>query len=291
MSFIKSTWYFLSKHLFIHLPDTFYIQFMFWVTNLRLGYRPYLLNLSNPKSFNEKINWLKLHHRFENGPMLADKIAVRDFVKNQIGETYLIPLIETYENANEINFDNLPDSFALKTNHGSGWNIICKNKSKLNRQESIKKMNKWLGLNPYYLSHEWQYNFIKPQLICEKLLEFEINDYKFFCFDGEPKFIQVDVDRFSNHTRSFYNLAWEKQSIEIVYPICQKQIERPLKLEEMLSVSRKLSENLKFARIDLYEHDNHVYFGEITLHPEGGFGPFQSKQQDLFMGQYINLPN
>ena len=288
---IKSVWYFLSKYLFIHLPDTFYFQFMFCVTNLRLGYRPYFLNLSNPKSFNEKINWLKLHHRFESGPILADKIAVRDFVKNKIGENYLIPLIETYENANKINFEKLPDSFALKTNHGSGWNIICKNKSELNREESVKKMNKWLGLNSYYLSHEWQYKLIKPQLICEELLEFEINDYKFFCFDGEPKFIQVDIDRFSNHTRSFYNLEWEKQPFGINYPLGQKQIDKPEKLVEMLSVSRKLSKNLKFARIDLYEHNNKVYFGEITLHPGGGFEPFLMKQQDLFMGQYINLPN
>jgi len=288
---IKSVWYFLSKHLFIYLSDKFYFQFMFMVTNLRLGFKPYLLNLSNPKSFNEKINWLKLYHRFENGPMLADKIAVRDFVKNQIGENYLIPLIETYENANEINFDNLPDSFALKTNHGSGWNIICKNKSELNREESVKKMNKWMGLNSYYLSHEWQYKFIKPQLICEELLEFEINDYKFFCFDGEPKFIQVDIDRFSNHTRSFYNLEWEKQTFGINYPISQKQIDKPAKLEEMVSISRKLSRDLKFARIDLYEHNNQVYFGEITLHPGGGFEPFLTNQQDLFMGQYIYLSN
>lgn len=287
---IKTIWYFLSRYPFLILPDHWYYRFMFAFTHVRLGFRPYWLNLKNPKSFNEKINWLKLHERFESGSLLADKVKVREYVANIIGEQYLIPLIGVFENADDIPFDQLPTGFALKANHGSGWNIICTDKSNLNWTATKRQLNKWLSYNSYYLSREWQYKSITPAVICEQLLEFEIKDYKIFCFDGEPAFIQVDYDRFSNHTRSFYDLQWNKLKFGINYPIHSDISPIPSTLPDMIRIAKLLAQDRTFLRVDLYEHNNQVFFGELTLYPGGGFEPFLTKSQDFEMGKFIQLP-
>ncbi len=221
--------------------------------------------------------------------MLADKVLVRDHIKNMIGEKYLIPSLGIYKNAKEIDFEKLPQRFILKTNHGSGWNIICRNKSTFKKKRAIKLLNRWLGFNAYYLSREKQYKIIKPLIICEELLEFEIYDYKFFCFGGKAEFIQVDIDRFTNHKRAFYNLQWQKLPFSIRYEISEKNLAKPTQLEEMERVAAILSKNFQFCRIDLYIHNNQVYFGEITLIPGGGNEPFLPQEYDKKIGELIAI--
>ncbi|MCB9201609.1 MAG: hypothetical protein H6604_00980 [Flavobacteriales bacterium] len=258
------------------------------LTHIRLKYKPYKLNLSNPKTFNEHLNYKKLKENYPLGTIVADKVKVRTYIKEKIGEKYLIPIHGIYSSADEVNFKELPKGFALKTNHGSGWNVICQDKEKLDIQATKNKFSKWLKYNAYYLSREWQYKDIQPLIICEKLLKYEIFDYKFFCFKGQPIFIQVDIDRFTNHTRNFYDLEWNLQGFGINYPLFNKKIEKPAQLQEMIEVSKVLSKDFDFVRVDLYVYENKVFFGELTLYPGGGFEPFLSIEQDLEMGEYFS---
>lgn len=286
---VLDLWYFLCKYFFVGLSNEKFTYMLSFINYKRIGIKWYKYNLDTPKSFNEKLNHLKYNHRFENGEILADKILVRDFVKNRIGESFLVPLIGVYYKIEEIDFNKLPNSFALKTNHGSGWNIICTNKSSLKWSKSKKLIKNWLQKNAYYLSREWQYREIKPGIIIEELLGFNIKDYKFFCFDGEPKFIQVDSDRFTKHQRTLYDLNWEPTNYQIRYDLIDKEVPKPIKFNEMLEVSKKLSRGLKFCRVDLFEHEGRIFFGEITLHPGGGMEPFINKDQDIDFGKFLNI--
>lgn len=289
MNVVKKLWYFICRYFLILIPTQSFYKIVSFVNFKRLGFKWYSFDLKNPKTFNEKLNYLKLHYRNDLGQIVADKVAVRDYVKESIGEQYLIPLIGVYDSATEINFETLPHKFALKTNHGSGWNLICADKTTLNWSEEVKKLNKWLDKNAFYLSREWQYKNIVPKLICEELLEYEIKDYKVFCSGGKPVYIQVDSDRFSNHERTLFTTSWEETDIQIRYPKITKQVERPAHLDEMLMLSEKLAAPFCFCRVDLYEHDGNIYFGEITLHPGGGMEPFLNKSQDIEMGEMINI--
>ena len=289
MNFIKELWYFICKNFLIFVPSHSFYKIVSFVNFKRLGFKWYSFDLKEPKTFNEKLNYLKLYSRNELGPVVADKVTVREYVKEKIGEQYLIPLIGVYDNANDINFKALPHKFALKTNHGSGWNLICADKSQLNWPEEVKKLNEWLEKNAFYLSREWQYKHIEPKLICEELLEYEIKDYKVFCSNGKPIYIQVDSDRFTNHERTLFTTDWEETNIQIRYSKISKPVERPAHLEEMLDLSAKLAAPFSFCRVDLYEHDGNIYFGEITLHPGGGMEPFVNKVQDIKMGEIIDI--
>jgi hypothetical protein len=245
------------------------------------------MKIREPIVFNEKINHIKLYRRPVNGSLLADKYAVREFVRSKVGEEYLIPLIGMYSNANQIFWDDLPEQFVLKTNHGSGWNVICTDKSKLDFRKVKSKLNRWLSQNAFYLSREYQYKSIKPCIVCEELLGYNINDYKIFCFNGVPKVIQVDIGRFSRHERAFFDLNWNSLPFTICYPKASVIPERPLKLDEMIEVSTKLSEGLEFVRVDLYESQNRVFFGEITLCPEGGKGPVIPETFNHILGDML----
>ena len=279
----------LCKTVLIILPDKWFFQLSYFIDHLRFGYKYRPLNLIFPKTFSEKISYLKLHYRHDLGSLVADKVAVREYIKKKIGEEYLIPLLAVYDNASQIIFGDLPQSFVLKTNHGSGWNIVCKNKDLLNKKDAINNLNRWLSWNAYYLSREWQYKNIKPMILCEQMLEYEINDYKIFCFNGKPEYIQVDLNRFSGHKRIFYNTNWHRQDFSLLYPISSINLGKPEKLDEMLNIARKLSIGFIFSRIDLYLHDNKIYFGEITLHPEGGNCPITPELFDYMMSDKLKI--
>ena len=287
--FISRVWYFTCRYLLIALPDNLFFQVTNWVTHQRLGFKFTFLNLSNPRTFNEKLNFLKTLPSPERHTVLADKVLVREVVANAIGKKYLVPCLGMYKNAAEIDFGQLPPKFILKTNHGSGWNMICNDKATFNKAKAIRLFNRWLSYNAYYLSRERQYKNIKPLIICEQLLEYDIYDYKFFCFDGKPEFVQVDIDRFTNHKRAFFNLKWEKLPFSIRYDVSEKDIPAPPQLAEMERIAVALSAGLTFSRIDLYTHDDHVYFGEITLVPGGGNEPFVPAAYDLIIGNLIRL--
>ena len=167
--------------------------------------------------------------------------------------------------------------------------IICKDKNKLDWNKAKKKMRFWLRNSQYCISREWQQKDTQRKIICEQFLKYDITDYKFFCFNGEPKYIQVDIDRFECHRRSFFTDEWKPAPFTTLYEQPEKMPEKPTQLEEMLGVATKLAKDYAFARIDLYIHENKVYFGEITLHPEGGCGIYIPDEYDFIMGDMLKL--
>lgn len=264
-----------------------------WI-NFRLIRRFRWPNIKNPLTFNEKILWLKSNHKFSLGTVFADKIQVRDYVKSKIGEDILIPILKIYSSHEEIDLGVLPERYVIKTNHGSGNVEIVFGHTK---SEVIKKFNKVRGslaINYYRYGGEWQYNYIKPIMFIEEFLggseKSEISDYKVLCFNGVPRLIQVDIDRFTNHTRNFYDTSWNKLDFSIIYPISTMQVERPRDLKVMLHYARLLSGHLPFMRVDFYVVDEKIYFGELTLHQEGGVGPFSDEGWNNKLGDWIDLP-
>ena len=233
------------------------------------------LNLKNPQTFNEKLQWLKLNDRKNIYTTMVDKYEAKKYVKNIIGEQYIISTIGVYDKFDDIDFDKLPKQFVMKCTHDSGGLVICKDKAKLNIEEAKKKINKCLKRNFYYLGREWPYKNVKPRIIIEKYMEdesgYQLKDYKIFCFDGVPKLIMVDSDRFADHSRNVYDEKWKKIDMNINFPSCDTEFEKPKCLKEMLEISKKLSEGTCFLRTDFYVINNKIYFGELTLFPGSGF--------------------
>lgn len=253
-------------------------------------------NLVNPKSYNEKIQWLKLNYKNPLMTVCADKYAVRNYVSQKIGKQYLIPLIGKYKSVDQIDFEKLPHQFVLKVNTGSGYNIICKSKTDLNISKTKIILQEWLKpeSNHYYFSYEWAYKYVKPLILCEQYLEQsdkQLYDYKIMCFDGVPHFLWVDIDRFKSHKRNLYDLDWNLLDVCFKYPNDKKRkIQKPPKLRQMLRIASKLSHGFPHARVDLYVVKNRTYFGEITFYSENGMGNFQPIEWDYKVGDMINIP-
>lgn len=250
------------------------------------------LNLDNPKTFNEKLQWLKLNDRKPEYSICVDKYAVRSYIAQTIGEKYLIPLIGVYDNVTEIDWDNLPKQFVLKCTHGTGSNIICLDKDKLDIKHAENMLKKWLSKNFYWYGREWPYKNVKPKIICETLLNGNKipDDYKVLCFHGEAKLIEVHIDRFGNHKQDFYDVNWNKSKISqgnttsLVY-------KKPLQLEEMVRLSEKIAADMYHVRIDWYIAEDKLYFGEITFYDGSGFTPFDNENDDYLLGSLIQLPS
>lgn len=252
------------------------------------------LNLDNPITYNEKLQWLKLFDRCEEYTMMTDKYLVRDYIKEKIGDEYLIPLLGVWDKASDIDYLVLPDQFVLKCNHDSGSVIICKDKATFNKDAAEKKLKKALEKQYFWKSREWNYRNIKPRIIAEKYMVDEtgedLKDYKLFCFSGEPKFIQVDAGRFVDHVRNFYTIDWDfipveygcKNSKELV-------IEKPEKLSEMLKLAKILSRGMPHVRVDFYISNDKIYFGELTFHHGGGVMRIEPYSYDVLWGHYLEL--
>lgn len=239
----------------------------------RMGYIP---DFDNPLSFNEKLNWLKLYDRNPLITICADKYLVRNYVTNKIGSQYLIDLIGSYDSPDEIDFDKLPDRFVIKVNWGSGQNIICKEKNKLDKSEVLAKLNYWLlpENNLYFYSYEWCYKDIKPKIIIEEYIEQadgNLIDYKFFCYNGKVKNLFVASDRHTDLKMNFYDLGWNLYPFTRVYPNDASRQLKPKEFDTMVLLAEKLAENFIFARVDFYILDNNIKFGEITFYPGGGW--------------------
>src|SRR5699024_128742 len=251
------------------------------------------VNLKNPKKFNDKLQWLKLYWRDPLATKCADKYKVREYIKEKIGEKYLNELIAVYNSVDEIDIDKLPKSFVLKGTHGSGYNIICKNKDKMDLEKEFKKMRRWMWTNYHWSKREWVYKDIKPRIICEKYMEDEsgeLRDYKIFCFHGEPKIIEVDINRFTDHKRNIYDLNWNLLDVEIEYPSEPNTIiQRPETLNEMLELSRILSKDFPHVRVDFYNVNGEIIFGELTFFHESGMGKFNPSEYELELGRYLDL--
>lgn len=255
----------------------------------------YSLNLENPKTFNEKINWLKINERTPLHTICSDKFAVREHVKKQIGPEYLIPLLLETKDPTDLIATNLPDfPFIIKTNNDSGGGTIVWEKDKINWDNVRKDLKNRLNTNYFIFGKgEWQYKNIKPRIVVEKLLvdqEGKIpSDYKLHCFNGKLQFTQVDMDRHTNHKRNLYDVNWNFITCKWVYEN-GRSIEKPEKYDEMKAVAEKLARDFTYARVDLYLVKGHVYFGEITFHSDSGNGKFVPDLWDHKFGKMLTLP-
>lgn len=273
------------------IPDELYLKIIF-----RSVFR-YSLDFKNVKTYNEKLQWLKLYYRKEELPKLVDKLVVRDYIKKVIGQEYLIPLIAKYDSVESIDWDELPDAFVLKCTHGSGCNIVCTNKSELDIEEAKQKLKRWMKTDYFYSGREWPYKHVSPRIIAEKYMVdgsgYELKDYKFFCFDGEPKICFVATDRGKKDTEvkfDFFDMNFSHLDIVQHHPISGKELTKPLSFEEMIRISRKLSRNFPHVRIDFYDINGHVYFGEFTFFHHSGLVPFHPKEWDYTLGSWLQLP-
>ena len=252
------------------------------------------VELDNPTKFNDKLQWLKLNWYDPLATKCADKYEVREFVVDRIGEEYLNELYAVYESVDEIDIDKLPKSFVLKGTHGSGFNIICKDKYKMDWNTEFKKMRRWLRTNYYWGNREWVYKDVKPRIICEKYIETEdgkpLKDYKIFCFDGEPKFLYIAVDRGIDTKFDFYDIEWNKLPVSQYYPTSNYIIDKPNNFNQMLDCAKILSQDFPHVRVDLYSNKDDITFGELTFFHFSGMRKFEPEKYDEIFGSYLKLP-
>lgn len=260
---------------------------------LRVGYP---LNLDNPKTYNEKLQWLKLYNRNPLYVQMVDKVDAKEYVANIIGEEYLIPTLAVYNNVHDIDFNVLPNQFVLKCTHDSGGIVICQDKNKLDIKAAIRKLQRGLETNYYYKNREWPYKNVKPRIIAEKYMSDdsgELTDYKFFCFDGTPTYMFVATDRFAKGEETkfdFYDMDFNHLPFTNGHPNASKYIERPAGFEEMKGLAAKLSKGIPHVRVDFYDINGKVYFGELTFFHWSGMVPFVPFEWDLIFGNCIELP-
>jgi len=251
------------------------------------------LNLDNPTTFNEKIQWLKLYDRNPKYPNLVDKYLVRDYVENTIGKEYLIPLLGVWNSFDEIDFSKLPNQFVLKTTHDSGGVFICKDKSKFNFEEAKQLINKSLSRNYYYGFREWVYKDVTPRIIAEKFMVKNdgdgLDDYKFFCFNGEVKAMFVATERSINVKFDFFDPDFNKLPLKQYYPNSNKNLKKPENLNDMIEVAKKLSKDIPHVRVDLYNDNGKIYFGEMTFYHFSGARKFEPEKYDEIFGSWIDL--
>ncbi len=269
------------------LNDEKYLKFDWY---LRFGTE---LNLDNPITFNEKLQWLKLHDRKEEYFKLADKYEAKMVVSGTIGEKYVVPVIQVCDSFDEICIEKLPDKFVIKSTHDSGGVKICRDKSKFDFSLLKIDFDQRLKENYFYCEREWAYKGIKPRIIIEELLESDgsadVWDYKFFCFNGEVKLIQVDFDRSTDHHRNLYTEQWEYMDASIKYPNNPNIIiPKPSKFDEMLWCVKKLAKGIPHVRIDLYYVNERIYFGEFTFYHGGGYELFLPEELGIKLGSFIS---
>jgi hypothetical protein len=282
--------YILNTKIFRVVPDALYLKMEY---KLKVGKK---LSLINPEAFNEKLQWLKLYNRKSEYTKMVDKIEVRDYIAKTIGEEYLIPLIGVYNSFEEINFNELPDKFVLKPNHTSGDVFICKDKSKINSIDLKNDIDRWLKRKYYWAHREWPYKNVKPRIICEKYMVdesgYELKDYKFMCFNGKVKCSFVGLNRGSKSGLNidFYDIDWKPMPFERHYPKSGTMTPKPINYLTMIKLAEKLSGNIPFLRVDFYEINGAIYFGELTFFPGSGYEEFTPERYDYELGNWIKLP-
>jgi len=254
------------------------------------------LNLDAPKEFNEKIQWLKVFYRPRILNELVDKYAVRQYVKDKIGEHYLNHVIQITSDVGSIDFRSLPQRFVAKATHGCNFNLIVKDKSKLNEFKARLKFRKWLSKNQYYRGGmEWAYKDIPPRILLEHYLEASgktvLDDYKFYCFHGKPMMVQIDIDRGEKHRRLFLDMSWTplpfcKGSV----PLYDDSVPEPPNFHKMGKLAEKLADNFPFVRVDLFNVDGAIYFGEMTFYPGDGRQEFIPDEYNRIVGDMLQLP-
>ena len=274
-----------------HLPDKMFLKLLFRV---RMGKK---LDLKNPKTFSEKLQWLKLYDRKPEYTIMVDKYEAKKYVADIIGEEYIIPTLGVWDSVDEIDFDKLPEKFALKCTHNSGKGMyICKDKSKMNKEAVKEGLRSGLKQNYYLSNREWPYKDVKPRIIAEQYMEdvetAELRDYKFFCFGGEAKALFIATDRAKEDTETkfdFFDMDFNHLPFTNGHPNAEILPQKPLNFELMKELAAKLSAGVPHLRVDFYEVNGKVYFGELTFFHWGGFVPFEPEEWDYTFGSWINL--
>lgn len=281
----------LLDNLAFVFPDSLFLRLKF---RLRMHRK---LNLKNPKAYSDKLQWLKLYYRKSEFTEMVDKVAAKDYVARVIGKEYLIPTLGVYNSVDEIDWDKLPEKFVLKCAHDSGGIIICSDKSKLDIETAKSKLAKGLKSDYYNQFREWPYKDVPRRLICEEYMVdesgFELKDYKFFCFDGEPKALFIASDRQVKGEETkfdFYDIEFNHLPFRNGHPNANHTIAKPTGFDKMVEIARKLSKGLPHARIDLYDVNGKIYFGEITFFHWSGMMPFEPEEWDYKFGEWLTLP-
>lgn len=273
------------------LPDKVFLEAAF---RARFGRK---LNLNNPETFNEKLQWLKLYNRKPEYTKMVDKYLVRDYVKEKIGEEYLIPLLGVWDDPEKIDFNELPMQFVLKCNHNSGLGMcICKDKNSLDINKVKEELKKGINQNYYLTSREWPYKDVPRRIIAEKYMVdesgYELKDYKFYCFDGKVKLVMINSDRMSSEKTKANHFDENYQPLDFVWGYENAEIppQKPEKFEEMKYLAEKLSEGITHVRIDFYQTPSGIYFGEITFFDGSGFDAIEPIEWDYKIGSWLKLP-
>lgn len=270
------------------MPDKWYLSFMF---RSRMGY---WMDWKKPKTFNEKLQWLKVHDRNPLYTKLVDKYEVRKYIAEKIGEEYLIPLLGVWDNVDDIDFEKLPNQFVLKCTHDSGSVIICKTKKIFNQTKSTLFLKERLKSNFYYWAREWPYKNVSPRIIAEKFLDDEsgheaICDYKFFCFNGIPEIMYVSRDKDEEPFTDFYDINFKKLNIKMRDKNSNKNIPKPLFFDTMINIAKVLSKGIPHLRVDFFIVKDKLYIGELTFFHCSGFAQISPQEWAFSLGEKINL--
>lgn len=291
----KLRWTIIHRKL-VYLFARFYSdrKFLEALFPLRTGYA---LNLNNPQTFNEKLQWLKLYDRQPEYTMMVDKAEVKKWVAEKIGNEYVIPTIAVWDKVEDIDWGVLPHQFVLKCTHDSGGIVICKDKAKLDKKTAIKKMSRGLKRHYFIENREWPYKNVPHRIIAEEYKEDEsgnLNDYKWFCFDGEPKAMFIATDRFTPGVETkfdFYDMNFNHLPFTNGHPNTDIKIKKPKGFEEMKRLAAILSKGIPHVRVDFYDINGRIYFGELTFFHWSGMKPFEPKEWDFTFGKWIQIPN
>lgn len=284
-------WAHALNRLVYVLPNKWYLFFRF---KNRVGYWPHL---NHPRTFNEKLQWLKLNDRHAEYTQMVDKIDAKKYVASIIGEKYIIPTLGVWDSVDEIEWDKLPNQFVIKVSSDSGGIVVCKDKQTLDIEKAKEKLTNGWGKNYYVHNKEYPYRDLTPRIIAEEYKEdesgYELRDYKIFCFNGEPKilFVASDRQKASEDTKfDFFDLNWNHLPFTNGHPNSKEHIAKPKNFEEMLEIAKKLSVGIPQVRIDLYNCNGQIYFGEITFFHWSGMTAFDPVEWDFKLGKMIKLP-
>ena len=288
---VKILFYLVRKSKKMFLPEDIFVKLLY---KSRMGRKLYL---DNPKTMNEKLQWLKLYDRNPLYQDLVDKYEVRNYIQQNIGEQYLVPLIGVWDRFDEIDLSKLPDKFVLKTTHDSGGVVICTDKTNFNFEGAKKKLSKSLRNNYYYHGCEWPYKNVKPRIICEKYISdgpgsSMLTDYKFYCFDGNVDSVMLCIDREKGDPKFyFFDKLWKLKRYNIRGKNAPEEftIPKPDCIDEMFKLAEKLSKNIPFVRIDMYSSNDKIYFGEFTFYPSSGCEKNILDEYQIKLGDFINL--
>ncbi|PID86229.1 glycosyl transferase [Candidatus Gracilibacteria bacterium] len=286
----KKIFEFLLMKFGASIDDELYLKILFYLRN---GYK---LDFNNPRTYNEKLQWLKLYdEKAKKSSYLVDKYLVKDYVAKKIGEEHIIPTLGVWDNVNDIDFNNLPNQFVLKCTHDSGGLVICTDKSELDIEKSKNILKKSLKRSFYHFFREYVYKGVKPRIIAEKYMidevDKELRDYKIFCFNGKPKIFMIASGRQEGkNTTTFFDENFNKLNFTIGYSNAEYDYEKPKNFDKMMNLALQLSEGFMHVRVDFYSVDGQVYFGEMTFYHQAGLVPIKPIEWDYKMGEMLKLP-